>query len=108
MNQLTLFDRPHKRARSADPETSHKASADIDCKTAKLKAACLDILGMTPEPMTANELGISAAIVHGGDPQSYRKRMHEIVREGLVVIAGKRPCETSGKKCMTYKLRPKP
>jgi hypothetical protein len=108
MIQKTLFDQPPKRARSKDPDTSHEAAKDIDSKCGLLRNACLQILRSNWRAMTANEIADEAVSHYGGDDQSYRKRMHELVRDKIVIECDKRPCTVTGKRAKTYKLKERP
>lgn len=105
MIQKTLFDAPTKLSRKSDPITSQKSASETEPKLGKLQIACLDILEMTPMPMTANEIGWAASRVHGGSPESYRKRIHELLNSGSIEECGERSCEITGKSCRTFKLK---
>jgi hypothetical protein len=105
MIQKTLFDAPAKLSRKSDPITSQKSAAETEPKLGKLQIACLDILEMTPTPMTANEIGWAASRVHSGSPESYRKRIHELLNSGSIEECGERRCEITGKLCRTFKLK---
>ena len=105
MIQKTLFDQPQKRARSKDPDTSQEAAKAIDSKSGQLRTACLKILRGNCRAMTANEIAEEAVSSYGGDDQSYRKRMHELVRDGDAIESDKRPCTVTGKRAKTYKVK---
>lgn len=53
------------------------------------------------EARTANELAMAAAI-NRGVTETYRKRVHELHRAGLLRVAGVRSCRYSGRECRTY------
>lgn len=106
MIQKTLnFDAPAKLSRKSDPITSQASAAETEKKLGKLQVACIDILAMTPMPMTANEIGWAASRVHSGSPESYRKRIHELLNTGCIEECGERACEITGKPCRTFKLK---
>ena len=105
MIQKTLFDTPANLSRKSDPITSQKSAAETEPKLGKLQIACLDILEMTPTPMTANEIGWAASRVHSGSPESYRKRIHELLNSGSIEECGERRCEVTGKSARTFKAK---
>ena len=113
MNYRTLFDiEPDGTltahiARSSDPITSHQSAAETEVKLGTIKAAVLDILQMTPEPMTAQEAALASVKIYGGMTETYRKRCHELVNDGLATECGFRPCQITGKNAQTFKARGK-
>jgi len=103
MVQLDLFrDQKRKRqppiARTSDPATSHDAAKGVS--TDSLQGRCLAVL--TGE-MTANEIGQAASRTFYGLPDSYRKRVHELVRKQLAIACGDRKCTVTGINATTYR-----
>ena len=102
--QRTLFDaEPQlKLARNADKATSHAAAAETIPKLPYLQQCCMIVIGRQPSPMTANEIGEAASNMFNGMQESYRKRVHELVRAGLLREAGERVCRVTGKGATVY------
>ena len=105
MMQLDLFadskrKRVEPRARSTDPATSHNAAATID--TGSLQGRCLAVL---VGEMTANEIAQAASQRFFGMPDSYRKRVHELVRKQLAEACGERQCSVTGIKAAVYRRK---
>lgn len=103
MTQLELFTdrkraRPAPIARSTDPATSHDAAATID--TGSLQGRCLAVL---VGDMTANEIAHAASAKFYGMPDSYRKRVHELVRKHLAESCGERRCQITGINAAVYR-----
>lgn len=124
MNQLLLFkDRPDlvdafnkmdvkamvqestPIARRSDPITSHQSAAETESKLSTIKAVVLDILQMTPEPMTAQEAALESVKIYGGMTETYRKRCHELVKDGHATECGFRACQITGKNAQTFKAK---
>lgn len=102
--QRTLFDtEPQpKLARDADKATSHAAAAETQAKLPFLQQCCMIVAGRQLSPMTANEIADAAAAMFRGMPESYRKRVHELVRAGLLRELGERTCSVTGKGATVY------
>lgn len=110
MIQRTFFDdESDKMARDSDPETSHMAADETPVSYARSVALkAMDNLLLSYADATANE--IAAAGLRQMDvnrplsTETIRKRVHELVRTGKLVLCGKRPCRVTGKMCQTYQL----
>ena len=102
--QRTLFDAEPKPklARDADKATSHAAAAETQTKLPFLQQCCIIACGRNQRPLTANEIADAAAAMFRGMPESYRKRVHELVRAGLLREAGERVCSVTGKRGTVY------
>jgi hypothetical protein len=99
--QLTFFDAPISRP--SDPATSQFAATELQGRLGTLQTRLLEAVASLSQP-TANEAAQAAVELHGGMAESYRKRMKELVRQGLVVVAGERQCWITRKMAQTYKL----
>ena len=88
MKQGTLFgqDSVKQLARRNDPQTSKDAAASDKRRLYEaMKAVC----GSVPN-FTAPEAAQRAAMLHGGTAESYRKRVHELQRDGVIRLTGDR------------------
>jgi len=108
MNQRTLFDvgpaePQHKRSRDVDPDTSHMAAAQATSKVAPSQSAMLDTLKLSGYPMTAEEMAAESQSRCGGISATYRKRVHELVRDGRIVSCGVRVCRITGSNATIYR-----
>jgi hypothetical protein len=106
MNQKTLFDvgpAEHKRTRDVDPDTSHMAAAQVARKSRALHDAMIDSLRLSGHAMTAQEMAADCQLRCGGLAESYRKRCHELVNEGLIKQCGVRVCAITGASANTYR-----
>ena len=104
--QRTLFDaEPQpKLARNTDKSTSHAAAAEITPKLNRIQILCLQSVEWSDprRPLTANEIAANAVAYFGGMAETYRKRVHELVRAGLLREAGERVCRVTGKGATVY------
>ena len=98
--QLDLFDNP-QLSRRTDKPTSHAAGDGVRSKLGLLKQRCLVVLGV--HALTAMETAKLAADCYGGLADSYRKRFHELVRDGLIEELPARECSVTGKSATVYK-----
>ena len=89
--------------RATDSATSRQAAQHAIGKRAALQAAILGIVDS--EPRTASEIAAACAVRHGGIAESYRKRMHELVRAGQVGAREPRVCSVTGRMAATYVRR---
>lgn len=106
MSVRTLFDPgpvEPKRARDTDPDTSHMAAAGVSRKSLKLHEAMVDSLRIAGHAMTAQEMAAACVVRCGGLSESYRKRAHELVEEGLIEKSGVRVCGITGVPAQTYR-----
>lgn len=102
MPQLDLFDNP-QLSRRTDKPTSHEAGDGVRHKLGLLKQRCLFILNV--HSLTAMEVSKRAADYYGGLADSYRKRFHEMVRDGLIEELPPRECSVTGKNATVYKRK---
>ena len=102
MPQLDLFDN-QQLSRRTDKPTSHAASDGVRQKLGLLKQRCVWILGSFE--LTAMEVAKRAADYYGGLADSYRKRFHELVRDGLIEELPPRECSVTGKNATVYKRK---
>lgn len=104
--QRTLFDAETqpKLARDTDKATSHAAAADVAPKLGVMQSRCLSPDVFDSPRMTANEIAANAAARFGGMAETYRKRVHEIVRAGLLREAGETICSVTGKGATVYEM----
>jgi hypothetical protein len=89
-------------ARTTDPITSHVAASEIDlgeCRSTALAAA--KQLGEG----TAREIGELAATMGPKECESYRKRVGELERKGLLQEAGERKCRFTNKLATVYQVK---
>ena len=100
MVQMDLFDNP-QLSRRTDKATSHEAGDVTRHKLGLLQQRCLDMLG--DRSLTAAELGKRCELIYGGLSESYRKRMHELVREKLIEELPPRECSVTGKNATVYR-----
>lgn len=105
MNQLLLFDAPAKLSRKSDPITSQKSAVETEPQLTGLQSSCMWVLGRAVSPRTANEIAVECVRIYGRIAESYRKRLHELVADGLAVECGDRQCEVTGKSAMTFKAK---
>jgi hypothetical protein len=104
MNQRTLFDNANLH-RKSDPETSQMAAAElVDMgKLGKAQRVMLHYIGSFAFGRTAQESATHCALQHGGMTETYRKRVKELVKLGLIVECERRRCTVTGKVATTYR-----
>ena len=104
--QRTLFDaEPQpKLASDSDKQTSHAAAAEVLPKLNRIQSQVMQAVEWSDprRPLTANEIARNARSYFGGMAESYRKRVHELVRAGLLREAGERICAVTGKRGTVY------
>lgn len=104
--QRTLFDASPepKLARDTDKATSHAAAAETIPKLNRIQSLCLQSVEWSDprRPLTANEIAANAVQYFGGMAETYRKRVHELVRAGLLRESGERVCRVTGKGATVY------
>jgi hypothetical protein len=83
-------------------QTSIEAYHDIKPRLGELQKTVLVYVSAYPD-LTDKELAEKAG---KADPADIRRRRGELVDMGLVVCSGKRVCTISGKKAMTWKVKP--
>lgn len=106
MNQQCFaFDTPAKISRKSDPITSQQSAAETEPKLNGLQSCCMVVLGRAISPRTANEIAAECVRQFGKLAESYRKRLHELVEQGLAIEAGERACEVTGKNAMTFRAK---
>lgn len=102
MPQLDLFDNP-QLSRRTDKPTSHSAGESTRNKLGLLKKRCLWVIN--DRELTASEVAQEATQYYGGIAESYRKRMKEMVRDGLIEELPPRECSVTGKNATVYKRK---
>ena len=81
-------------ARATDSETSHVAAVEVEPKLTCMRAEFVRRLKAIGYPATAQEIAQGC--------ETIRKRALECVRLGLVVEAGTRRCNVTGKNAKVY------
>jgi hypothetical protein len=106
-HQQTLFDNANLH-RKTDPETSQMAAAEI-VDTGKLGKAQRRVLGYITRrcamAVTAQEAAEACTVLFGGVSETYRKRVKELVKLGLIVECERRRCTVTGKVATTYRAK---
>jgi len=106
MRQPSLFDDPQS-SRNRDPKTSHVAAEEIRPKINKMQERVLSVFGPKQE-RTAQEAAQECINRYCTDRtvlancESYRKRMHELVRSGHLKIVGERYCLVTHRMASAY------
>lgn len=105
--QLTLFDidEPERIARRTDPQTSHDAAAEQLPRIGKSQADVLAVIRRSASALTANEAAEIARRSTANNSrmcETYRKRLGELERKGLVRVVGVRACGVTGKRVQMY------
>lgn len=96
MHQASLFERdydPRKLAARADPESSHKAAAEL-VESGRLGSQCktvLEALKKEVEPATACEIAKNSGL----DRIMVSRRLPDLEKVGLVKRCGQRECKAS-------------
>jgi hypothetical protein len=104
--QQTLFDNANLH-RKTDPETSQMAAAELvdTGKLGKAQRAVLAGIRLSNYGHTAQEAAKLSAAVYGGMTETYRKRVKELVKLGLIVECERRRCTVTGKVATTYRAK---
>jgi len=102
MTQLDLFDNP-QLSRRTDKATSHEAGDATRHKLGLYHERVMTALSYGD--MTAREAGRFCHDQFGGDSETYRKRMAEMVREKLIEELPPRECSVTGKNATVYKRK---
>jgi hypothetical protein len=110
MNQPTLFDNDHppRLHRRTDPATSVEGAkvAAITTGTARERMlSAIRYLERNRDYPTANEAAARCVTLHGGERETYRKRVDELMRASKIEIGGSRACEVTGKRASTYRIQ---
>ena len=104
MNQPSLFpdDRyePPTLARASDPATSLAGAEHIAPQLGQKAACMMKVLRFAS--MTANEAARGCAVTYGGIAESYRKRVGELERDGMIRRKESRPCNVTGQPATVY------
>jgi hypothetical protein len=98
--QLDLFENP-QLSRQTDPVTSHEAGDEIRPKLGIYHERCLSVLGNLE--LTARELAMRCVERFGGDSETYRKRMKELVDAKEITTRDPRRCSITGKSATIYR-----
>lgn len=102
MIQMDLFDNP-QLSRHSDKPTSHEAGDGVRHKLGETHEKVLLVLSHMM--LTAREIARSCVNRFGGDSETYRKRMKEMVRDGLIEELPPRECSVTGKNATVYKRK---
>lgn len=104
MRQLSLFEDDQRLARVSDPDTSKAAAAEITPKLGQKQQEVLAVIRRSRSTLTANEAAeVARRSAHGKCmSETYRKRLGELERMGLVRVVGKRACCVTGKTVQHY------
>lgn len=62
-----------------------------------------EVMLFQPRPLTAREIAQACVDARGGDFDTYRKRMAELVRSQTLTKCESRECSHTGKTATTYK-----
>lgn len=100
MIQMDLFDNP-QLSRRTDKPASHEAGESTRHKLSDTHQKVLWILNC--HSMTAREIARRCVVGFGGDSETYRKRMKEMVRDGLIEELPPRECSVTGKNATVYR-----
>lgn len=106
MRERSLFD-DQLLSRNRDPQTSHVAAEQTAPKLNKLQERVLSVFGRGQE-LTAQEAARKCVTQFCTDRdvfancESYRKRMHELVRLNQLKIVGERYCLVTHRMAQAY------
>ena len=105
-DQPSLFDRPISRA--TDPATSSEAAAAVSHKLGRCAARMLEAfetMGVTTNGgATASEAARHCVHVHGGNVETFRKRIGDLRVSGRIIEGEARRCDVTGHNATTYKV----
>ena len=106
MNQPRLFDddryEPPTIARASDPATSRAGAEHIAPQLGQKAACMMKVLRFAS--MTANEAARGCAVTYGGLAETYRKRVKELERAGLIRKQSIRCCDVTGQPATVYEV----
>lgn len=106
--QRELFDeseRPAKLSRKSDPITSQQSAVETDNALPRYQQELLAVLRALSEPVTAREAAQETSRRCSGMEDTYRKRMLDLVKQGLAYECGERQCRLTGKAAMTFRAK---
>jgi hypothetical protein len=107
MRQLSLFDEP-QLSRNRDPKTSHLAAEETKKKLNKLQERVLSVFERGIE-LTAQEAAKKCQEKYCTDmnfhanPETCRKRLHELERNEHLEIVGQRYCVITHRLATAYR-----
>ena len=105
MNQPSLFElggyQP-KRARDTDPATSQEGAKHIGKSAAHHRKAMY--LAFAAGRKTANEAAQECSTAYGGNQESYRKRVSELLRGGRIRVCDERRCYVTNRRCRVFEV----
>lgn len=108
-----------KLARRTDPETSHKAAAKVAPKLSERRREVLEVISCgqlygdecfwVVVPITSGEAARAYVKRYPNRPiqaaaNTPSKRIPELLKMGLIRVAGERKCSDSGYDCQTYEI----
>lgn len=96
MDDLPLF-------RPTDPYTSREAAEQTVERRSRSQRIVMAVVERSALPRTAQEIAQRCATEFGGQSETYRKRFHELVRDGSLVECPPRICDVTGSRAMTYR-----
>lgn len=105
--QLQMFNEQSasKFRRRTDPETSQQSARGIAPKVGTVKAKVLEFAKGMTEPFTACEIAESLYSVDKSKrAETYRKRVRELQRAGLLKESGERECKITGSNATTFEV----
>lgn len=99
-----FFSKPSpKLARDTDPETSQLSAAETEREIGDCHATVLIAIGGQP-PMTARQIGQECHRLNPAhEPDTYRKRMKELIRDGRIEVCGTVFDETTRRTVQLYR-----
>jgi hypothetical protein len=102
----SLFDNPiaPKLARRTDPATSQLSAAQTEAELGDCHATMMSVMNDCFISWTAREVGAESADCNPKhEAETYRRRMHELVRLGLIEVCGRIKDETTGRTVQLYR-----
>jgi hypothetical protein len=101
MVQLDLFTPQPTLSRRTDKATSHESADSTRVKLGMLQQRCMFMLA--DKQLTAMEVATLCSDYYGKLAESYRKRFHELVRDGLIEELPARTCTVTGSSATVYR-----
>lgn len=106
MTQLDLFGEPDTRETVKQLNARRKSTSQQALEEVPLGLKHNQVLSIVPrEPSTANELANLAQLAYGGQAETYRKRVRELERLGLLVEGDTRQCSITGANATVFTLK---
>lgn len=106
--QLDLFDAASGKPlhRVTDPDTSRDAAAETAVVLSDLQHRLFDFARTRRNPFTSRELAeyFGRNVDRSHDVETYRKRVRELERKGLLEEAGRVACQFTTKSAMSFRV----